>query len=522
MQQPNKNRTKNYLILANFLLVFFLIILNNTNFFPLQAGDFIFFAVLTLALALYRPGWAFLFFIGTIVLENINLAPAGMGFMLRPYQVIGALTALAVIIRIVVRRINFSLPKLNRFDLLVGLIILFSFFSALAAPEKTTSLKLSLVLFSFLVLYFLTKIYIQDFSDLKKIIPLFLTSLFIVTLYGIWQNTQAVKNLPAFEVMPGRPNATFSEPDWLGIFLVFSLAALYSLIIYFHKDRKKIAYLYTLLTLIIILILITVSRSAWIGTFILTIIFLLIILSKLSWNYLNWDYKNFLAQFMRITFCFIFSLLIIHFFHLTDFKLFERAQSSGGLQKITIACDPKISGVAIDKRNSPWIIESFDELTKFGCRHINLEDIDAERALGNQIEFNVYRRDPNINVRKEIYQKSWTEIKKHPVMGIGWGSIGKILGQDERGAMLNSSNIFLEVWLGAGIVGLIAFILIWIFILINGIRHFQKDTIESRIYGIFLILGVLAILIPNFFNAGILLGFLWVFWGLSQINKENN
>ena len=114
----------------------------------------------------------------------------------------------------------------------------------------------------------------------------------------------------------------------------------------------------------------------------------------------------------------------------------------------------------------------------------------------------------------------WEQIKENPVLGIGWGNIGSLLGKDERGATLNSSNIFLEVWLGAGIIGLVTFALIWVYIIINSIKFFLHGNHRGKFLGLFLFLGAISLIIPNFFNAGIMLGILWLFFGISSIKTE--
>jgi len=505
------NNIKSYLMIANILLVFFLILLSDVGILPLQKNDFIFFTFLVLAFALYRPGWAFLFFIGTLALENINLAPKELGLMLRPYQFIGALTALAVIVRFLLKRINFELPKFKWFDALPAILNAGAFLSALAADDKAASFKLSIILFSFLVLYFLARIFIQSLDDLKKILPFFLSSSAIVIVYGVWQNLQFISGYYPFETMPGRPNATFAEPDWLGIFLVFLLAVGYALIKYFEKEKNYLPYLYTFLTAVFTLLLLTVSRSSWLGAFLVTFLFLLIILTNLKFSPKNWQWGNFSVYLIRIVLSATFSVFLIYIFHMTNFQLFNRAQSTGGLQKITVACEKEIALL-----NS---IKNVSELAQYNCRHINLEDIKQEQASG-QIVYEIYRDDPNVNVRKEIYQKSWEQIKNNWLLGIGWGNIGKILGTDEQGAALNSSNIFLEVWLGSGIIGLLALVAIWIMILISALKQFVGNNGQEKIFGIFLLLAVFGLIIPNLFNAGILLGILWIFWAITQLKTR--
>jgi O-antigen ligase len=99
------------------------------------------------------------------------------------------------------------------------------------------------------------------------------------------------------------------------------------------------------------------------------------------------------------------------------------------------------------------------------------------------------------------------------VTGVGFGSIHTLLGTDERGAGLNASNIFLEVWLGSGLIGMIAFVFVWFSIGITiGVRllrqQHKKDDLRN--VHVFIFLSWIGLTIFNAFNAGILLGFFWV------------
>jgi len=527
---------KNNLLAINFLLIFFLVWFFNIEILPFKnSGDFLFFVVLIFAFALYRPGWAFLFFIGTVALENITLIPKEMGLMLRPYQLLFFLILLAIAIRFFVKRLNFSLPKLRWYDAAIVLIGFSSFLSIAVASDRLLSLKLSVVVFSFILLYFLTRIFIQDVEDVSRIAPFFLSSSLVIIFYGIWQNILFAKGLNSFEVMPGRPNSTFSEADWLGIYIVILISAFYAIIFYLNKnsDNNKLSIfppeadqpwagnqilnpkskkyfifsiLYITLLLSYILLIITVSRSAWLGVGIATVVFLLATL------FFGWE--MFWRQTVFIISAGIVSLLVVYVFHLTSFQLFNRIQSTGtGLQKITIACSSELSSDS--ELNSDSVIDNVSELEKYGCRHINLEDINQERDLGFEIR-EIYRTDPNINIRSVIYQKSLEQIKAHPILGIGWGNIGNILGKDERGTGLNSSNIFLEIWLGSGILGLIAFLSVWLYILGRSILGFFKaEDVLFKAFSLFVVISWLGLTVANLFNAGIMLGFLWVWMAIA-------
>lgn len=525
------NNLGSYLVLVNVLLLFFGIIFSNTGLLPFKnTGDFIFFAILGLMFALYRPGWAFLFFVGTIVLENINVASVGLGFAIRPYQLFGILTIIAFAFLFFRKRIGFPLPKFIWVDWLVLAFVFFSFTSSFFSNQKGGSLKYSIVIAFFAALYFLIKIYIQSFSDAKKIIPFFLGSSMAVILYAIWQNVRFEKGLASFEVMPGRPNATFTEADWLGMFLAFVIAVIYSIIFYAIKKHQKnegnsisnsknlsLTTCFLFLVFTYIAIIITASRSAWLGAIFVTLVFLKIILTNGQWNISVWQWKTFSKIFASIVLTIGLSWLIISIFNLTRFDFLGRIQSTAGFQKITIACQNP-------KNIPPKTIQSVEELSQYECEHIDLEEIDNKKREGKVIA-EILRPDPNVNIRGEIYQKSLQIIKSNFVLGIGWGSIPVTLGSDEKGTEFNSSNIFLEVWLGSGIFGLIAFVSIFAYILIYSIKNVLQNDAEKKIASIFVLLGFVSIIIPNLFNSGLFLGMLWLYIGVSvallnSLNKK--
>lgn len=518
-----KNSTRVYLIFANVLLVVFGIWFSNVGVLPFKTmGDFTFFILLTLALAIYRPTWTFLFFVGTVMLETVSLAPDSLGITVRPYQLFGAVTLVAIIIKIATRRMHFELPKWRWIDGVAVAFAIGGFASALFSVSKGAAFKQSVVALSFVALYFLARIFVQSWDDLKRIAPFFLSSSFVVVLYGILQNILFIAGRNSFEVMPGRPNGTFSEADWYGLFLTFVLATIYTINYKFqitnHKQISNISAFIFLLFLYISLIL-TVSRSAWLGAIIVTLGFLKVVLFRKSHPELaikpfkrflavfkNPDWSGFFRALSFVAGTFIIGVGIVYVCKLTTFQLGSRAVSTGGLQKITIACE------AGSTASVPSNIATAEELAQYGCRHINLEDISNEKSKGLEI-LEVNRPDPNVGIRAKIYRTSWEQIKKHPVFGIGWGNIGDILGRDERGAALNASNIFLETWLGAGILGFFSLIILFGYIFIAGIGKWFSDS--NKIVSVFVLLSLFAVIIPNLFNSGIFLGFVWLCLGIA-------
>lgn len=521
----SKKSVRLYLILANFVMTVFAIWFFNLGVLPFKnIADFAFFSVLILIFAIYRPGWAFVIFIGSLALENINLAPAQLIITVRPYQLLGAMILSAVVFRLFAGRKVVTFPKLKWYDGLPIIFALGGFLSGFLAVNKNVSLKQALVATSFAALYFLVRMYIQSSDDLKRIAPFFLSSGLVVSIYAIWQNVRFISGKTSFEVMAGRPNATFTEPDWLGIYLVFLLSIILTIIYHQNKRTKpdKIiqAMGYGLWVIIFVALILTVSRSAWLGALAVALVFLKItllygetsIVDKKSsgfWSEIlftirkSWFWKKFFGALGGLISIFIISLGIIHVFHLTNFQLGNRAQSTGGFQKITIACKSD-SNMAV-----PQTIKNVDELANYQCRHINLENIEQEKALGNNVG-EVYRPDPNVGIRARIYATAIEQIKKHPLGGIGWGSISKILGTDERGAGLNASNVFLEIWLGSGLLGFLSLLILFGYLFFSACLKFVKSQ-GSDISAVFVLLGLVAVIIPNLFNSGIFLGFVWVY-----------
>ncbi len=549
---------RNILVLSNVLLVFFFILLSNAGVLPVKnSGDFVFFAVLVLAFALYRPGWSFLFFVGTVALENINLAPEALGIAVRPYQFFGALTLLAVFVRLGAGRLNFKLPKPRWYDCAVMFFVAGGFLNILRNIVSSDvnagffpDVKQSIAASSFAALYFLTRIFVQNFDDLKKITPFFLSSSVVVIFYGFWQNISFMRGFSHFETMPGRPNSTFAEADWLGIYLVLVLAVLYSLVYYVYGDRdnKKtwffgswfsdfmrrwnfigtvfnqvsnlkykffISLLFLSITSCYALLVLTVSRGAWLAVLVISAAYQLACFRSFVLN--NGDWRGFFKQILFLAAAGIAGIVAIFVFNLTNFQLFNRAQSVGtGLQKITVSCQKDIL--------LPEKISANGELIQYDCRHINLEEIGAEKELGNFIK-ETYRPDPNIGIRRKIYQKSWLEIKSNPFFGIGWKNIERVLGEDARGAGLNSSNIFLEVWLGAGLIGLISLAAFAGYFFIRAfLGFFRVNDILTESILLFIIIGSIGLLAANMFSAGLFLGILWLFFGLiirTNIDENN-
>lgn len=529
-----KNILKRELVVLWIFSIFaglIIVVLQNKNELPLGRGDLVFLAILTLLMALYRPRWIFFLFIGSIAFENIILVSSFIPIQLRPYQFLGVILTAAVVILYVLKKLKFKILKPNWLDLTVFLLVPLGFLAILNSPEKNFNLKNNIILLSFIILYYLIRNFIRTLNDLTKTVFFFFGSFIVVTLYGFYQVFADKFRLKSFEVMFGRPNSTFTEPDWLGIYLCFALAVLLALIFYFLRTKEKffiskkniVTFLDILFFFNTVLIILTLSRSAWIGASAVIFFYLLIVLAGDKKNK-RLDFKNFLREGVILIFIIFISFAAVYTGKLSKFDLIDRARSTTtSEQKITIACE--------DSRNIPSVIGDIGELLKYNCRHINLEEITFYKSQG-KIVAEIFRKDPNVTTRGAIYQKSWKIIRQHPIIGVGFGTITQALGVDERGTGFNESNIFLQVWAGCGILGLMAFTGMLFYVFMHSFRKLSPVCPLERWLGcpiaknenkktlaVFTTLGILAILIPNFFNAGLFMGIFW--FGLAIIISIN-
>ncbi len=419
--------------------------------------------------------------------------------------------------------------KQKKIDLFLVLFFLASFLSVVNAFNKKLALKQSLILIILGSIYWLTSYFINQKNKLKAAIKWFYFSILGVIVYGIWQNWQFMHGYQHYETMPGRPNASFVEADWLGIFLALTLSVEYLVFLVFLSQNKlgQKKYFYHFLNLFLIeltliLLILTVSRSAWLGAVGTTFCFFLFLI-YLAFKKILINFKKLLYSSLILAGLFLLSLFLIKIIPLSKFEFKNRLQSTqSGWQEITISCNKnKYQSFQELKKKLPLKINDLDELKKYQCHFIKLEEIASEKRKGNYIA-KVYRSDPNFNIRQKIYKKSFQEIKKHFILGIGWGNISLVLGKDSLGNNLNASNIFLEVWLGSGLLGLVSFLAILINIFQKGGEYFfigvkQKDNFLI-LWGIFLCLSLLAFFVPNLFNSGIMLGFFWLWLGIVSLD----
>ncbi|PID52162.1 MAG: hypothetical protein CR972_03405 [Candidatus Moraniibacteriota bacterium] len=476
---------------------------------------FIIFCIVVFGLTLYRPIMIFALFVGLLPLEIISIAPEMFDFSVRPYQAMAVFMTLGMIGVTVVRPDIREKFVWNIFDTVITLFLFSGIISAVCTDISQHVWMQTVIFCTFGLLYFVTRFFVTEKTNIIELMPIIISSGGVIGAYAIAQNIFFAVGWLHMEIMPGRPNATFAEPDWLGFYFVFVLAV-YLSYLYYNAKQKHIrkfcdVVLYSIMLLISIALILTVARSAWLGAgVVFCVYFLVLIVQK--------RYKLFLRHVLWNGSLVVCSIFLVLTFDLTIFELGNRVQSTGtGDQEITVSC---VSNASQKTLIDMGHISNIGVLDEYECRHIDLEEIQAEELAGHHV-FKMMRDDPNITIRANVYKKIITAIAEQPITGRGWGSGGEILGTDEAGTSLNTSNIFLEIALASGILGIGTFLSL-LFVIIFYTFHIlrkSRDVVDNSI-ALFALLGLVAIFVPNMFNAGLLMGFVWVYFGFVAILRK--
>ncbi len=499
------------------------ILLSLVEAFPLAPIDLIFFSTLLFLLSLYRPNWGFLFFLAIISFETVNVFPESFGFSLRPYQWQFLILVSALSIRIISRKSSWPLFRFQPLDGWLALIPVGAWVSGVLSGGE--GIRLAAIVTSFYTLYLLSRVFFTTSRDIQIGGAVFFAGGLATLLFGLIQNIAFEKGILLQMIMPGRPNAMLAEPDWFGFFAVILLVFTYTALQRALQSEERQASLQLppiigfalLLIPISTALLLTVSRSAWLAGFMALIVWTISLVIIQGREALRSILQT--AELGAIAFAI--ALFLAVDLPLTRFDLLNRAESTAtGFQEITVACSEPV--------DLPVRIQTLAELSTYDCRHIALEERAALRAAGLSIQL-VQRPDPNIVIRSEIYRQTWAQIRTHPFTGIGWGNIGDILGRDERGAAYNTSNVWFETLLGSGLLGLLGLAGALCSILWQGVRMILRPAAHEQsmalsLPAVFSI--VTAFVIFNLFNAGLLIGLVWVLFAtvpvlLPQTKRKN-
>lgn len=448
----------------------------------------------------------FFILIFLIPFENYKLELGNL-FSLRPYQVAAVLLLVFVAyfyFKGKIKTDELLIPFRPPVSKLLAVYFVVSLASLVNSPDLKNGFQETIVLLSFLFIYWLVIFFIKNKDDVKNLFYVILSSGLFAAVFGLIQAVVYKTGLEFIEVMPGRPNSILPEPDWFGFFMVFVLAVLVSSRFIGRQkiaasdvgqnvDRQPIIFSflgnryfsYVLELLFYISIILTIARASWLAAIAVIGLYLLL-------TFLDKENRFTLAfsRGVKVLLIFAVSLGIIYAFNLTPFPLKNRLLSIVTRQEIhAVTTDPK-TGKEIS---------------------IAKEDIESYKKRGIEVKEKKVD-DVNILRRTESFTNSSDIILRHPLLGIGYGGIETYFGEG-----VNANNIFMEIWAATGIIGLIVFSLIFYCIFRDWLfYYFKKINNENRVYLFFVILGFAAIIIPNIFNSGLFLGFFWVYLGVAS------
>lgn len=353
-----------------------------------------------------------------------------------------------------------SIIKINFFNILILLFFLLTIISTIFSPDRdmafwgSSSRGEGLKFFIFLIIYFfIFTTTINKESQIKRIIKSLIWVSLPLSIYGILQHFDInIFPLPYnFSIDGGliRSFSTFGNPIFFSGWLLFVIPlTIYQIYLHYQKIGSKrffshyFTYIYFVILLIQLLaLLFTFTRAAIfaliLGSFILMVI--LAIIKKIKWLWISS-----LAGFVIVT---------------------------GGLVLLNMPSNP----LNIDKSN-PWVNRFADitsENSSFRSRQIIWESV--VKAINNR---------PIWGFGPDTFESfSMTKEYFNPKML----SIG---GNEAR--IDRAHNIFLDQALAFGYTGSLAFLLIYLYVLIILIKEiFKKDSKDKDKYfplTIFLIL----------------------------------
>lgn len=371
-------------------------------------------------------------------------------------------------------------------------------------------LKIAVVFLFCVLLYGVSRVSIRSLSDIRGWMPYIVGPVFFSSVFVIVQSFLFEKGWLANHVMDARPHGTFPEADWLGGFLALGVACLVAALFGLRRggiiERNVLLGRFLVVECLLfafIALVLTVSRSAWVAgaaavaIFALSLIFCFGPRRAASQLGSSFNYLGLLAALL------FFATGIISVLGLSRFDFGNRLGSAvTGEQKITIACR--------DAAQIPSSIGSVDDLAARGCLHIGLEERELYVEKGYVIGSTV-RPDPNTGIRMRIWSQAVSLIGDNPLTGIGWNAAGKELGTDGRGTPLNASNLWLEFALTSGLATAVLVTILFGYIVWRSAAVILVAPSSDIPWAVLMTFG--AVFVFNMFNAGTLLGYLWVWLG---------
>lgn len=166
------------------------------------------------------------------------------------------------------RRVDY---RRTPFFLWIVAFVLLSLVSALGGVTPTASLKIFLIYFSFMLAFPLLTNLIKTERDFSRLATVVILSAFLVSAYGVFQNfflsstTQSWVDSSMFSEIEKRVYSTLDNPNVLGEYLILFIPL--AVACFFRAKDTLSKSVYFLMNLCMVLCLLyTWSRGAWVGT----------------------------------------------------------------------------------------------------------------------------------------------------------------------------------------------------------------------------------------------------------------
>lgn len=344
------------------------------------------------------------------------------------------------------------------------------FFAMITSFVPSTSIKSTLFLFSSIIVSILISISIKSFKELKTIAFFVLLAAFLMGLYGFYSKYVGINIYisgnedSSAGIRVGRMFSTMGNPNNFAEYLILAIPTSFAYILTVNDWRKKIVLLSMLFIPTLALVL-SYSRSAWVGLFISLIVFFIL-----------YDWRFF-------PFIIILAFAMLPFL---PYTIIARIKSI-----INFSSDSSFS-----HRENIWQ----GARAMLSVHWFNGVGIGPEAFSGIYSTFAKWTINPKYQFAREMKDFIYTNA-------------------------VHSHNLFLEIWLEMGVFGIISFLILIFKNLFNGI--YAIINTNSRDYKLFLsafigtLVGILFMGMVEYiwFYPRILL-FFWIIIGMfvSMIN----
>ncbi|MGA1049959.1 MAG: O-antigen ligase family protein [Minisyncoccia bacterium] len=344
--------------------------------------------------------------------------------------------------------------------------------------DLQTTIIRNIVLLGYIIVFYTIYRYLNTRERLYKTFNLVFISTGILILIGLYEAIAFQLGWNSFQVFPGRVDALLPEPNWFGMWLAIVYAIALPLA-FMAKGFKQQFLLWFLLLGIILMSILSVTRASWVAIIFITGIYLIYQVIFVR-KYIQ------LLNFAIVLFAVSFGAAGMSQLGLTDFNLKDRLTS-------------------IISQNTTYYYE-IDEQSGEQKEVTDIKKVENKDNIivDQQADVNVIsRRDGYINAGVIIYRNIFT--------GVGLAGYENIVGDG-----YNTNNILLAIAVAGGIFAITLFLSFLYIITKQGFLIIKNEsTLASILFG-----SMLAVLITGMFNDNLLMGFIWLIFGIISAIPE--